>query len=144
MSGQDNKSVVRRYYEEVFNQREVDLVDQLAIEDYIEHDPFPGQGNGRADLKARVQAILSAFAPLQFRLDDVVAEEDQVVVRWSQTGTHSGAFMGIPSTGREFAIAGIDIHKLRDGRMAEHWHVVDLYGLLMQLGVIPAPTAAPA
>jgi steroid delta-isomerase-like uncharacterized protein len=143
MSERD-KTVVRRYYEEVFNQREIDLVDQLAVEDYIEHDPFPGQGNGRADLKARVQAILSAFAPLQFRLEDLVAEEDQVVVRWSQTGTHTGAFMGIPASGREFTIAGIDIHKLRDGRMAEHWHVVDLYGLLMQLGVIPAPTAAPA
>lgn len=144
MSGQDNKTVVRRYYEDVFNQRKVDLVDQLAIEDYIEHDPFPGQGNGRADLKARVQAILSAFAPLQFRLEDLVAEEDQVVVRWSQTGTHTGAFMGIPATGREFTIAGIDIHQLRDGRMAEHWHVVDMYGLLMQLGVVPAQSAAPA
>jgi steroid delta-isomerase-like uncharacterized protein len=144
MSGQDNKTVVRRYYEEVFNQRRLGLTDQLAVEDYVEHDPFPGQGNGRADLKARVQAILGAFAPLQFRLEDLVAEGDRVVARWSQTATHAGGFMGIPPTGRQFTITGIDIHQLRDGRLAEHWHVVDLYGLLQQLGAIPAPDATPA
>jgi steroid delta-isomerase-like uncharacterized protein len=80
-----------------------------------------------------------AFSPLQFRLEDLVAEEDRVVVRWCQTGTHAGPFMGIPPSGRQFTITGIDIHQLRDGRMAEHWHVVDLYGLLQQLGAIPAP-----
>lgn len=144
MSGQDNKTVVRRYYEEAFNQRRPGLIDQLAVEDYVEHDPFPGQGNGRADLMARVQAILGAFNPLQFRLEHLVAENDQVVARWSQTGTHTGAFLGIPPTGRQFTITGIDIHRLRDGRMAEHWHAVDLYGLLQQLGAIPAPDATPA
>jgi steroid delta-isomerase-like uncharacterized protein len=144
MSGQDNKTVVRRYYEEVFNQRRTGLIDQLAVEDYIEHDPFPGQGNGCADLQARVQAILGAFSPLQFRLEDLVAEVDRVAARWSQTGTHTGAFLGIPPTGRQFTITGIGIHQLRGGRMAEHWHVVDLYGLLQQLGAIPAPDATPA
>lgn len=144
MSGQDNKTVVRRYYEEVFNHHQTALIDQLAVEDYVEHDPFPGQGNGRADLKARVQAILAAFSPLQFRLEDLVAEEDRVVARWSQTGTHTGPFLGIPPTRRQFTITGIDIHQLRDGRMAEHWHVVDLYGLLQQLGAIPAPNTTPA
>jgi steroid delta-isomerase-like uncharacterized protein len=144
MSGQDNKTVVRRYYEEVFNQRMTGLIDHLAVEAYIEHDPFPGQGNGRADLAARDQAILGAFSPLQFRLEDLIAEDDRVVARWSQTGTHTGAFMGILPTGRQFTITGIDVHKLEDGRMAEHWHVVDLYGLLQQLGAIPAPDATPA
>jgi steroid delta-isomerase-like uncharacterized protein len=144
MPGQDTKTIVRRYYEEVFNQRRPGLLDQLAVEDYVEHDPFPGQGNGRVDLRARVEAILGAFDPLQFRLLDLVAEEDRVVVRWSQTGTHTGPFMGITPTGREFTITGIDIHQLRDGRMAEHWHVVDLYGLLQQLGVIPAPNTTSA
>ncbi len=109
-----------------------------------EHDAFPGQGNGRADLQARVQAILDAFNPLQFCVEDLVAEGDRVTVRWSQTGTHTGGFMGIPPTGRQFTLSGIDIHAFRGGQMAEHWHVVDLYGLLQQLGVIPAPSQAPA
>jgi steroid delta-isomerase-like uncharacterized protein len=144
MSEQDNKTVVRCYYEQVFNQRRINLLNQLAVEDYVEHDPFPGQGNGRADLTARVQAILAAFTPLQFRLEHLIAENDQVIAHWSQDGTHSGVFMGIPATGRQYTITGIDIHKLRDGRMAEHWHVVDLYGLLQQLGAIPAPNTTPA
>lgn len=137
-----NKALVRRYYDEVFNARRVELVDQLAVEDYVEHDPFPGQGDGRSDLRARVELILAAMKPLRFDIEDVVAEGDRVVVRWVQQGKQSGPFMGIPPTGREFTTAGIDIHRLRDGRMTEHWHVVDLFALLQQLGAIPAAGAA--
>jgi steroid delta-isomerase-like uncharacterized protein len=144
MSDTDNKAVVRGYYDEVLNQRKVDLIDELATEDYVEHDPFPGQGNGRSDLKARAGFILGAFNPLVFTVEDVVAEGDRVVVRWSQIGTHSGNFMGIPPTGKEFTIAGIDIHAVREGRMAEHWHVVDQLALMQQLGLIPQPEGAGA
>ena len=142
MNGQDIKTLVRRYYEEVFNQRNADLVDQLAVEDYIEHDPFPGQGNGRSDLKARVRLILDAMNPVTFTVEDMVAEGDRVVVRWSQSATQTGPFMGIPPTGRTANFSGIDIHRFRDGRMAEHWHVIDLFSLLQQLGAIPSPSAA--
>jgi len=144
MSDTDNKAVVGRYYDEVLNQRKVDLIGELAAEDYVEHDPFPGHGNGRSDLKARAGLILGAFNPLVFTVEDVVAEGDRVVVRWSQTGTHSGNFMGIPPTGKEFTIAGIDIHAVREGRMAEHWHVVDQLALMQQLGLIPQPEGAGA
>jgi steroid delta-isomerase-like uncharacterized protein len=139
---QENKALVRRYYNEVFNERRVDLVDRLAVEDYVEHDPFPGHRDGRADLRARVDLILAAMNPLRFEVQDLIAEGDRVVVRWVQQGTQSGTFMGLPPTGRQFTFAGIDIHRLRDGLMAEHWHVVDLFGLLQQLGAIPAPSTA--
>ena len=105
MSEQDNKAVVRRYYDEVLNQRKMDLLDELAVEDYVEHDPFPGQGNGLADLKARVAGLCGAFNPLHFTIEDVIAEGDKVVVRWTNAGTDSG---------------GIDIHGLRGGKLAEH------------------------
>lgn len=144
MSTEDNKAIVKRYYTEVLNGRNLDLIDELAVEDYVENDPFPGQGNGRRDLKARAQLILGAFNPVRFTVEDVVAEGDRVVVRWSQVGTQSGPFMGMPPTGREYGINGIDIHALRNGRMAEHWHVVDQLGLLQQLGAIPAPSGASA
>lgn len=144
MTGNDNKAVARRFYEEVLNQRKVDVLDQIAAEDYLEHDPFPGQGNGRADLKARVAGFHKAFNPLHFNVEDVIGEGDKVVVRWTNSGTDSGGFMGIPPTGRQFGIAGIDIHVVRDGRLAEHWHVVDMLGQMQQLGLIPAPSGTPA
>jgi len=143
MSDSDNnKAVVRRYYEEVLNQRHIDVLDEIAVEDYVEHDPFPGQGNGRADLKARVGTLFGAFNPLHFAIEDVIAEGDKVVVRWTNAGTDSGGFMGMPATGKEFGVAGIDIHVVRDGRIAEHWHVVDQLAQMQQMGVIPQPDAA--
>lgn len=144
MAANDNKAVVRRFYQEVLNERKVDALDQIAAEDYVEHDPFPGQGNGRADLKARVASLHKAFNPLRFNVEDVIAEGDKVVVRWTNSGTDRGGFMGIPPTGREFGIAGIDIYVVRDGRLAEHWHVVDMLGHMQQLGLLPTPSGAPA
>ena len=144
MSAQDNKATARRYYDEVLNQRNVDLLDELAVEDYVEHDPFPGMGNGRDQLKARAQGLFNAFTPMQFTIEDVIAEGDKVVVRWTNAGTHSGEFMGIPATNKEFSIAGIDIHLLRDGRLAEHWHVVDQLTQMQQMGLVPQPDGAPA
>jgi steroid delta-isomerase-like uncharacterized protein len=144
MASDDNKAVVSRYYDEVLNQRKVDVLDEIAAEDYVEYSPLPGMGNGRADLKARVAGFHNAFNPLRFTVEDVIAEDDKVVVRWTNAGKDSGGFMGIPPTGKEFGIAGIDIHVVRDGRLAEHWHVVDLLGQMQQLGLIPAPGGSPA
>jgi steroid delta-isomerase-like uncharacterized protein len=82
--------------------------------------------------------IRTAFQP-QFTIEDVIAEGDRVVVRWSQRAHHVGDFMGIPATGKVLAVTGIDIHALKDGKMAEHWDIVDLLGLLQQLGLAPQP-----
>jgi steroid delta-isomerase-like uncharacterized protein len=141
---QDNKAVVRRYYDEVLNQRNIDLLDRLAVEDYLEHDPFPGQGNGLADLKARVALLCDAFKPLHFTIEDVIAEGDKVVVRWTNSGIDSGGFMGMPATGKQFGVAGIDIHRVRGVKLAEHWHVVDQLAQMQQLGLIPQPEGAVA
>jgi len=136
---EQHKAVVRRYYDEVLNQRKIDLLDELAVEDYVEHDPFPGQGNGLADLKARVAGLFAAFNPLRFTIEDIIAEGDKVVVRWTNAGTDVAGFLGMPATGGDFGIAGIDIHVVRDGKLAEHWHVVDLLAQMQQLGLIPQP-----
>jgi len=141
MSAEANKVLVKRYYDEVLNRGELGLLDQLATPDYDEHSPFPGQPNGIEGLKARVGAIIGAFSPV-FTLNEVLAEGDTVVVYWTNTGTHQGEFMGIPPTGRTVTVSGVDIHRLRDGRMAEHWHVIEQLQMLQQLGVIPVPQAA--
>lgn len=138
-----NKATVRRYYDEVLNGGNVEALDDLAVEDYVEHDPLPGQGEKREGLKQRVRMLVGAFQP-HFTVEDVIAEDDRVVVRWTHTGRHAGDFLGIPASGTAFRIAGIDVHRLQDGRMAEHWHVVDQLGLMRQLGVVPQPEQATA
>ncbi len=144
MTTDQNKTIVRRYYDEVLNGRTVSVLDEIAAEDYVENDPFPGQGNGREDLKRRATGLITAFAPSTFTIEDIVAEDDRVAVRWRCKGTHSGEFMGMPPTHRSYEIAGIDFHRLANGRLAEHWHVVDQLSQLQQLGVLPSPQGAPA
>jgi steroid delta-isomerase-like uncharacterized protein len=141
MSTETNREIVRRYHEEVLNGREIALLDELAASDYEEHDPLPGQRTGLDGLKDRVGMFLEGLSP-HFTIEDVIAEDQKVVVRWTNSGTHVGEFFGIPPTGKSFQIAGIDIHRLQDGKMAEHWHVVDVFGMLQQLGVLPPPGSA--
>jgi steroid delta-isomerase-like uncharacterized protein len=143
MSVEENKAVVRRYYEEVLNRRNVGTLEEIAVPHYVEHDPLPGQTGGLQGLQQRVEMLSDAFQP-HFTLEDLIAEGDKVVVRWTNRGTHIGEFMGIPPTGKSFSIAGIDIHRLQDGKMTEHWHVVDLFSQMQQLGLIPQPEGAPA
>ena len=134
----DPKDVARRLYDEVYNGRNIDAVDDLAIEAYDEHDPLPGQGTGRAGLKDRARMLIEAFDP-HFTIEDMIAEGDKVVVRWRNAGNHVGEFMGMAPSGKSFEIAGIDVHRLDGDRLAEHWHVVDMLSQMQQLGFIPGP-----
>ena len=143
MSTETNKKLVLRFYDEVLNDRRPDVIDELALADYTEHDPLPGQRDGLVGLKDRVSMLIEGLGSA-YTIEDVIAEGDRVVVRWSSTGTHSGPFVGIPPTGRSFTMAGIDIYRIENLRMAEHWHVVDQLALLQQLGLIPAPKVVPA
>ena len=144
MSTEGNKQLVRRYYDEVLNGRNPGVLEEIAVQDYIENDPFPGQGEGLEGLQRRVGIMMTGLNPCHFQVEDVVAEGDRVVVRWRSQGTHSGEFLGIPATNKSYEIAGIDIHRLSAGRLAEHWHVVDQLSQLQQLGLLPAPEGAPA
>jgi steroid delta-isomerase-like uncharacterized protein len=94
-------------------------------------------------LRQRVNTLRAALKQ-QFTLELLIAEGDKVAVLWTTRGTHIGEFMGLPPTGKSYTIQGIDIHELRDGRMAEHWDVVDIYGFLVQVGALPAPSGATA
>jgi predicted ester cyclase len=143
MTTETNKALVRRFYDEVLNDRRVEVLDQLALADYSEHDPLPGQRDGLVGLKDRATALIEGLAPT-FTIEDVIAEGDRVVVRWTNHGSHVGPFLGIAASGRSFNVAGIDIYRIENDRMAEHWHVVDQLTMLQQLGLIPSPEAAPA
>ena len=138
MSIETNKTVVRRFYEEVHNQGKRAVLKEIAVEDYVEHNPFPGHGQGLDGFQQRVEMLQNAFT-MNFTIEDMIAEEDKVVVRWINHNVHHGPFMGIPATGKSATVSGIDIHLLRNGRLAEHWDVVDTLSLLQQLGVLPQP-----
>ena len=143
MSENENKQLLRRYYEDVLTQGRLDVLETIARPDHIEHNPFPGHAQGMDGLRQRVTILRAAFKQ-QFTLEHLIAEGDKVAVMWTSRGTHVGDWFGLPATGKSFTIQGVDVHLLRDGRMAEHWDVVDIYSLLIQLGALPAPSGSPA
>jgi steroid delta-isomerase-like uncharacterized protein len=143
MSSESNKVLARRVFEEVLNGRNLDPLDELVASDYIEHMPLPGQRTGIDGIRDRYTMLHKAF-DADFTVEDVIAEGDKVVLRWMQSGTHVGEFPGLPPTGRRFRIPGIEIWRVENGKLAEHWDVVDVFGQLQQLGVLPAPGGVPA
>src|SRR5438552_15262419 len=105
MSTETYKSLVHRFYDEALNGRRVQVIDDLALADYAEHDPLPGQRDGLVGLKDRVSMLVGGLAST-YTVHDVIAGGDRVVVRWTNSGVHSGEFLGIPPTGRSFDFAG--------------------------------------
>jgi steroid delta-isomerase-like uncharacterized protein len=136
-----NKQTVRRLYEEVGNQGRLEVLDEITWPDHIEHNPFPGQAQGLEGLKQRVSMVRAAHDS-HFTIEHLLADGDKVAVMWTNRGTHVADWMGIPATGKSTTIQGVDIHLLRDGRLAEHWDVVDIYSFLVQIGALPTPAAA--
>ena len=135
-----SKGVATRFYENALNDGDLAVLDEIAAPDYVENDPIPGQRTGLEGLKDRVRMLREGLSG-HYAIEDIIAEGDRVAVRWTNSGTHVGEIAGMPPTGKSFTIAGIDIYRLRDGKLAEHWHVVDMLSLLQQLGFVPAPGA---
>lgn len=137
-----NKRTVLRLYEEVANQGKLEILDEIAWPDHVEHYPLPGQSQGLDGLKQRVSMIRAAFNP-HFVIEHVLADGDQVAVMWRNEGTHVGEFFGYAPTGKTVSTHGVDLHRMRDGRLAEHWDVVDSSEFLMAVGAVlaAAPTA---
>ena len=106
--------------------------------DYVFHDPAdPDTPPGPAGAKAMAGGFRAAFADLRPVEEDYVAGGDKVVYRWRLRATHRGAFAGVPPTGREVELSGIEIVRLAGGRIVEHWDEIDALGLLRQLGALP-------
>jgi steroid delta-isomerase-like uncharacterized protein len=139
MSENEKKQMLRRYYEEVVMAGRLDVLETIARDDYVEHNPFPGHGQGIEGLRQRANTLFTALKQ-KITPELLIAEGDRVAVLWTTRGTHVGDFNGLPPTGKSYTIQGIDIFQFRDGRMAEHWDVVDIYGFLTQVGALPAPS----
>ncbi len=144
MSGEANKAIIRRYFDEVWNGGNLDLIDQFFAPDYVNHSPSPGQGQGSAALKALIAMFRGAAPDLRITVDDLLAEGDRVASRWTARGTHTGeGLLGLPPTGRVIVGETIAIDRFADGRIVEHWARRDDLGLFQQLGLLPPlPSAA--
>jgi len=137
MTTAENKKVLAAFVEEVINQGRLDRADDLVALDFVELDPLPGQQQGREGLKDVIGGIRAAFPDLHWVVDEVVAEGDKVVSRFSWTGTHRATFLGIPSTDRKVTVKGVVIDRLVDGKMADSRILMDTLGMMQQLGVVP-------
>jgi len=132
----DARTVARRLFEEVINHGRLDLIDELIAEDAIEHEALPiATGEMRTDLRMWLTELRHAFPDYHVELQDLIAEGDRVVARQRITGTNVGALLGIPPTGRPICVDGIDIVRVDDGRIVEHWGMADGQAMARQLGL---------
>ena len=129
-----NKALLRRFYKEVYVDWDMALADEVLSPRFTSHD-WPNDGRtGPQAFRDYYAAIRSAVPDARYEVDDLIAEGDRVVVRWTLLGTHQGDFGGIAATGRPIALKGIAIYRVDGGKLMERWVVSDLHGLLEDIG----------
>jgi steroid delta-isomerase-like uncharacterized protein len=139
MSTEQYKTLVRRFIEQVYNQKRIEVLDELFAADFVNHDPAKPHVRTLDDLKQDTSAVYAALPDLQCTIDDLVAEGDKVAVRYTLRGTNRGtsAAFGTPGTGRKVTITAICIIRVAARKAVEVWSNWDAVGLAQQLGIIP-------
>ena len=137
------KAKAYRFVDQVLNLGDLDSVGEYLTEDYVDHDPMPGQEAGINGFKQTMNMLREGFPDITFTTTNVLVDGDKVCLSGIWSGTHSGNFMGFPATGCSISVQATDIVRLRDDKAAEHWGNVDMLGLLQQLGIIPVMQATP-
>jgi steroid delta-isomerase-like uncharacterized protein len=133
----DTKALVRRLFEEVWNQGNLAAIDELFAPSYVRYDPAAPEAKGLAGFKQLVVRLRTAFPDLHFTLEEVIAEGDKVMSRALLRGTHRGDYLGIAPTGKPVAVMGMVVVRIAQGKFQEGWLMMDNLGLLQQLGVVP-------
>ncbi len=147
MSIEENKAIGRRWAEEVWGKADVSVADQLAHPDItVAYPLLPETVHGREAFKQVLAMVKGALPDVHGSVDELIAEGDKVVIRWTLAGTQQGAFGSIPSTGKSVSWTGISICRIVDGKVIEDRGEEDALGLMQQLGVVPTPeqVATPA
>ena len=142
MSAEESKAIVRRYLG-VYEQGNIELLDELLAPDYINHTPAtPDLPTGPEGVKGVVTMFRGAMLDLRVVVEDMIAEDDKVAVRYTLEGTHEGELFGVPPTGQQLSIKSITVERVSNGKIRDHWRVTDSLDMIQQLGVIPAPEHA--
>jgi steroid delta-isomerase-like uncharacterized protein len=131
----ENKAVLRRYAEEIWNKGNSAAIDRLIATNFMGHFPGFPETTGREGFKQLFTMIRTAFPDGRFTIEDMVAEGDKVVVRWTFRGTHKGDYGGIAPTGKKVTWTAISINRITDGKIEEMWGVADNLSM-MQLGLV--------
>ena len=131
---ESNKALAREFYEKV-SAGDLSVTDTHVADNLIEHEEFPGIPPNKEGVRMFFQMMRSAFPDFRMSVEDIIEEGDKLVVRFRMQGTHRGEFMGIPATGKQVNIQGIDILRIVDGKAVEHWGVTDTGMMMQQLGV---------
>jgi steroid delta-isomerase-like uncharacterized protein len=140
-STEQDKALVRRFTEMV-NRGDADALDEVVASDLVDHAAFPGQAGGLEGYKQSLAMSRVAFPDGWITIEDMIAEGDKVVTRYTSRGTHQGEFLSMPPTGKTVAFTGVVIHRIAGGKIAEEWGTWDQLGLMQQLGAIPVPRAS--
>ena len=133
------KQTAERIPLEVLNTGNFGLLDELLAPEFVDHFPQPGFAPTREGIKETMKALRTAFPDLRYSIDDAITCGDQIVHRLTASGTMTGEFMGIAPTGKHATWSEIHIGRGINGRLTEHWALVDQLGMLVQLGIVPAP-----
>lgn len=139
MSTEENKALVRRCMD-LINQKNFAAINQMYASTYVRHDPNSPWVCNREDYKEDLNILTTVFPDLRFTVEDLVAEGNKVVCRFSIFGTHGTPWRGLPATGKQVMVTGVSISRIVEGQVIEDWFNTDIFGIAQQLGLIPSTT----
>ena len=135
----DNKAIIRRFYEELWDERNLEIIDQMVAPSHALQVPsHSGSAMGPAAYKSQIQMYRQGFPDLEFTIEDLIGEGEKVVCCWTMSGTHQGEFMGVPATGKRMSVDGVTIHNVTNGKIMDSYVSLNLWDMMQQLGTIPA------
>lgn len=142
MTAEDNKQLVQRQFDEIWNGANWETVEELFAPDYVNHDPYnPDQPRGPQGFRQRVEGYRGVLDEFDLRVERQIAEGDLVETHWSLRGVHRGTLEGVEPTGRRVEVDGQLLSRIVDGRFVEEWVHWDTLGLLRQIGAVPAASS---
>jgi steroid delta-isomerase-like uncharacterized protein len=134
----DYKALAQRWFTEVMNEGNLEVIDEICSQDFVDHNPLPGTSPDFAGLKDFVTQVRSAFPDIETTAEDILVEGDRLAVRSTIRGTHKGDFMGIPASGKKVEVSNYDFVRFENDQAAEHWGTIDSAALMEQIGATPA------
>jgi steroid delta-isomerase-like uncharacterized protein len=134
----DNKAIIRRLYEEVWNKRKLEVISEIISPSHALHAPnVAGSAVGPEAYKRQLMAFLAGYSDLHWTIEDLIAEGDKVVACWTISGTHRGEYLGIPATNKKVSVDGITIHHIANGKIMDSYSNWDALSMMQQLEVVP-------